>query len=102
MYQLMTDDAPRAAERGKITLRITRFLGGLERARRQPNRREAYHLRHALERLQAEQFAESEEALTRAERSAPLPEHVANLLATNESVTISQLRDELQHVVDEP
>src|SRR3954465_130595 len=99
MYQPMTDDAPRAAARGKITQRISRFLGGLERARRQPNRREAYHLRHALERLQAEQYAESEDALLRAERSAPLPEHVANLLATNESVTISQLRDELQKVV---
>jgi hypothetical protein len=98
MYQPMTDDAPSAA-RGQITQRINRFLGGLERARRQPNRREAYHLRHALERLQAEQYAESEDALLRAERSAPLPEHVANLLATNESVTISQLRDELQKVV---
>jgi len=105
MYQPMTDDiddAPGAAARGKITLRITRFLGGLERARRQPNRREAYHLRHALERLQADDYAESAEALLRAERSAPLPEHVANLLATNETVTISQLRDELQQVVKEP
>ena len=100
MYQPMTDDAPRAAARGKITQRISRFLGGLERARRQPNRREAYHLRHALERLRAEEYAESEEALLQAERSAPLPEHVANLLATNESVTISQLRDELRQAVE--
>ena len=96
----MTDDAPRAAARGKITQRISRFLGGLERARRQPNRREAYHLRHALERLSAEEYAESEEALLQAERSAPLPEHVANLLATNETVTISQLRDELRQAVE--
>src|SRR3954447_11160424 len=96
----MTDGPGAAAfARGNLAQRISRFLGGLERARRQPNRREAYHLRHALERLQAEQYAESEDALLRAERSAPLPEHVANLLATNESVTISQLRDELQKVV---
>src|SRR3954465_15775532 len=99
MYQPMTDDAPPAAARGKITQRTARFLGGLERARRQPNRREAYHLRHALERLQAEQYAESEEALQRAERSEPLPGHVANLLATNESVTVGQLRDELGRIV---
>jgi hypothetical protein len=100
MYQPMTDDAPSAAERGRLTQRISRFLAALERARRQPNRREAYHLRHALERLAAEQYPESEEALTRAEHSAPLPGHVANLLATNESVTIGQLRDELQRVVE--
>lgn len=93
----MNDDAVRA----QITQRFTRLLSGLERARRQPNRREAYHLRDALERLQAQDYAESEEALLRAERSAPLPGHVANLLATNESVTIGQLRDELQRIVDE-
>jgi hypothetical protein len=92
----MNDDDVRA----KITLRFTRLLSGLERARRQPNRREAYHLRDALERLQAREYAESEEALLRAERSAPLPGHVANLLATNESVTIGQLRDELQQIVE--
>jgi hypothetical protein len=93
----MNDDAVRA----QITQRFTRLLSGLERARRQPNRREAYHLRYALERLQAQEYAESEEALLRAERSAPLPGHVANLLATNESVTIGQLRDELQRIVEE-
>lgn len=92
----MNDDDVRA----NITLRFTRLLSGLERARRQPNRREAYHLRDALERLQAREYAESEEALLRAEHSAPLPGHVANLLATNESVTIGQLRDELQRIVE--
>ncbi len=99
MYATMTDDAPGAAARGRITQRIARFLAGLERARRQPNRREAYHLRHALEQLQAEAYDECEQALVRAEHSAPLPGHVANLLATNESVTIGQLRDELQRIV---
>jgi hypothetical protein len=88
-----------AAARNTITQRISRFLTGLERARRQPNRREGYHLRHALERLQADQYAESEEALQRAERSEPLPGHVANLLATNESVTVGQLREELGRIV---
>jgi len=94
----MTDDGPFAA-RDKISQRIARFLSGIERARRQPNRREGYHLRHALEQLQAERYDESEQALQRAERSAPLPEHVANLLATNESVTVTQLRDELGRIV---
>ena len=39
--------------RGNVALRITRFLAGLERARRQPNRREGYHLRDALQRMDA-------------------------------------------------
>ena len=96
----MTDGPGAAAfARGNLAQRISRFLAGLGRARRQPNRREAYHLRHALERLQAEQYGESEEALQRAERSEPLPGHVANLLATNESVTVGQLRDELGRIV---
>lgn len=88
--------------RGNVALKITRFLAGLERARRQPNRREAYHLRDALQRMEAQEYAESEEAVLRAERSAPLPGHVANLLATNESVTIRELRDELDRILKNP
>ena len=87
-----------APGRGTIAQRITRFLAGLERARRQPNRREAYHLRDALQHMEAQAYSESEDALQRAERSAPLPGHVANLLATNESVTVRQLRDELDRI----
>ena len=95
----MNDDTA-GADRARIALRITRFLSGLERAKRQPNRRESYHLRDALERLQEKQYAECEDALLRAERSAPLPGHVANLLATNASVTVKQLREELRRVAD--
>lgn len=89
-------------ERGNVALRITRFLAGLERARRQPNRREAYHLRDALQRMEAQEYTESEGAVLRAERSAPLPGHVANLLATNESVTVRELRDELDRILKSP
>jgi hypothetical protein len=92
------DSDANAPGRGTIAQRITRFLAGLERARRQPNRREAYHLRDALQRMEAQAYSESEDALQRAERSAPLPGHVANLLATNESVTVRQLRDELDRI----
>ena len=88
--------------RGNAALRITRFLAGLERARRQPNRREGYHLRDALQRMEAEEYTESESAVQRAERSEPLPGHVANLLATNEIVTVRQLRDELDRILKNP
>jgi hypothetical protein len=91
-----------APGRGNIAHRITRFLAGLERARRQPNRREAYHLRDALERMEAQDYSQSGDALLRAERSAPLPGHVANLLTTNESVTVRQLRDELDRILKNP
>ena len=91
-----------APGRGNIAQRITRLLAGLERARRQPNRREAYHLRDALERMEAQEYSQSEDAVLRAERSAPLPGHVANLLTTNESVTVRQLRDELDRILKNP
>jgi len=97
-------ESPAAGADGRNTIarRITRFLAGLERARRQPNRREGYHLRDALEHMEAQQYAQSEEAIQKAERSAPLPQHVANLLTTNESVTVRQLRDELDRILKNP
>ena len=99
---MVEDSDASAPGRDNIARRITRFLSGLERARRQPNRREAYHLRDALERMEAQEYSQSEEALLRAERSAPLPGHVANLLTTNESVTVRQLRDELDRILMNP
>ena len=79
--------------------RILRLLTGLERAKRQPTRREVYHVRHAIERLQAEQYPEADAAILKAERSAPLPDHVAGLLATNEAVPVDRLREELHGVL---
>ena len=92
-----------AAEEGTphrdVALRIGRFLRGLERARRQPNRREAYHLRLALEHLRTEQYADSDEAMKNAERCAPLPAQVASLITTNEPVTVAQLQGQLEEVL---
>lgn len=92
-----------AAEEGPphrdVAQRIGRFLRGLERARRQPNRREAYHLRLALEHLRAAQYADSEDAMKDAERCAPLPAQVASLVTTNEPVTVIQLQGQLDEVL---
>lgn len=92
-----------AAEEGTphrdVAQRIGRFLRGLERARRQPNRREAYHLRLALEHLRTEQYADSDEAMKNAERCAPLPAQVASLITTNEPVTVVQLQQQLEEVL---
>ena len=82
-----------------VAQRIGRFLRGLERARRQPNRREAYHLRLALEHLRAAQYADSDEAMKNAERCAPLPAQVASLITTNEPVTVIQLQKQLDEAL---
>lgn len=92
-----------AAEEGTpyrdVAQRIGRFLRGLERARRQPNRREAYHLRVALDHLKAEQYADSDEAMKNAERCAPLPAQVATLVTTNDPVTVLQLQNQLEEAL---
>ncbi len=85
--------------RPDVAQRIGRFLRGLERARRQPNRREAYHLRMALERLRAKDYAESDAAMLNAERYAPLPAPVASLVTTNEPITVAQLQQQLEEVL---
>lgn len=89
------DDTPHR----DVAQRIGRFLRGLERARRQPNRREAYHLRLALEHLLAAQYADSDEAMKNAERCAPLPAQVASLITTNDPVTVVQLQKQLEEVL---
>jgi hypothetical protein len=85
--------------RPDVAQRIGRFLRGLERARRQPNRREAYHLRLALEHLRAQEHSESDVAMLNAERCAPLPAQVASLITTNDPVTVAQLQQQLADVL---
>jgi hypothetical protein len=75
-----------------VVRRIQRFLAGLERARRQPNRREAYHICMAMEHLQAGRIEESEDSLRKADRVDPVPPDVAAQAAYNETPTVEQLR----------
>ena len=96
----MTSD-PRPPDPAAVARRIERLLAGLQRARRQPNRREAYHLQNALEHLKKGEFVEAEAALLSAERAAPLPGHVAHLLATNRPVTTKELNEQLDRIVRE-
>jgi hypothetical protein len=93
------DPADPTTARRDAARRIGRFLRGLERARRQPNRREAYHLRIALDHLRAEQYADSTAAMVNAERCAPLPAHVAGLVTTNDIVTVAQLQRQLEETL---
>ena len=75
-----------------ITQRVQRMLAGIERAGRNPNRREAYHIAMAIEHLRSGRLAESEEALRKADRVEPIPPDVAAQTAFNEVPTVAQLR----------
>ena len=63
--------------------------------KRQPNRRESYHVRDALENLEGERYREAEEALIKAEHLAPLPAHLASMLVTDQLVSVVELRSRL-------
>jgi hypothetical protein len=79
------------AARQALALRIDRFLRGLDRARRQPNRRESYHVAEALDLLKEARYADGDAAMTRAERVAPLPEAAARQFGQHEPVATAQL-----------
>jgi len=89
----------RATARRNVVDRFDRFLNGLELARRQPNRRELFWLRHALVDLDNADYPEGEDAMDKAERALPIPEHAANDPSTNASVTLEQLRLQLNQIL---
>src|SRR5262245_15815663 len=75
-----------------VVRRMQRFLAGLERARRQPNRREAYHICKAMEHLQAGRLEDSEDCLRKAARLDPLPADIAVQPSYNDTPTVEQLQ----------
>jgi hypothetical protein len=96
----MNDESPiPEAARHALALRIDRFLRGLERAKRQPNRRESYHVVEALDRLKEARYADGDAAMTRAERVAPLPETAARQFGQHEPVATAQLSATLDAIM---
>jgi hypothetical protein len=89
----------RATARRNVAERIDRFLNGLEGARRLPNRRELFWLRETLGNLQEGQYPAGEEAMDKAERALPIPEHAANDPSTNAGATVEQLRVQLDEIM---
>jgi hypothetical protein len=88
-----------ATARRNVAERVDRFLNGLRRTHRLPNRRELFWLRDALVKLQEGQHPAGEDAMDKAERMLPLPEHAANDLSTNVSATVDQLRAQLDQIM---
>ena len=89
----------RATARRNVAERFDRFLNGLQSARRLPNRRELFWLRHALVNLQEAEYPAGEDAMDKAERTLPVPQHAANDLSTNAGVTVEQLRAQLDQIM---
>lgn len=88
-----------ATARRNVAERIDRFLNGLRRAHRLPNRRELFWLREALAKLQERQYPAGEAAMDKAERMLPLPDHAANDFSTNVGATVDQLRAQLDQIM---
>jgi hypothetical protein len=86
-----------ATARRNVAQRTGRFLNGLERAGRPPNRRELYYLREAFQKLEAGQYPEAEDAMLKAERIAPVP--AAPAVPDNDAVSIDDLRAELSRIL---
>jgi len=74
-------------------------LNALQRARRQPNRRELFWLRHALASLDEADYPAGEDAMDKAERALPIPVHATNDPSTNADVTVEQLRVHLDQIM---
>jgi hypothetical protein len=96
----MSDDtAGGPDERMALAQRIDRFVRGLERAKRSPNRREGFHILQALRCLRDGTPAAGMAASADAERVAPLPPDAANLPETNQPITAAQLRATLDAIM---
>jgi hypothetical protein len=86
-------------ERLALARRIDRFVRGLERAKRPPNRREGFHILQALRCLRDGAPAAGLAAIADAERVAPLPADAAALPETNHPVMAAQLREALDAIM---
>ena len=88
-----------SSEKHSLAQRIDRFIKGLERARRAPNRRESYHVVEALRCLHDGRYEEGRLAMISAERVAPLPAEAANLVKSNEPESVPELRAALDAIL---
>ena len=90
------------ADLDELARRFERFVATLERVRRQPNRREAYHLLVALECFAARDLAGAAQAIRDAERLTALPAVVAALSGIHDHMTTQELRQRLEQTIELP
>ena len=82
-----------------LTRRLQRFVDALDRVRRPPNRREAYHALVALECLQAGHYEQGDEAMLRVEHVTAIPREVATRWGPQDDMTTLHLRGLLDGIV---
>lgn len=83
------------AVRRRLASRISLLLQGWERHRRDPNRREAFHIMEALRCLGAGRYDDGEVAVARAELVRPIPDDAAGPGPHDQALTVD-LRAQLQ------
>ena len=88
-----------AAPWHQLAQRLDRLVAGLERAKRDSNRREAYYALLALEYLQTGEVEKGMEAVLRAERVAALPPKIARQRGPHDTMTTPKLRSLFEKVV---
>ncbi len=96
----MADESPvLETARRDLVRHIQQFVAILERNRRQPNRREAYHVLVALECLEAGDHERGEAAMRDAGPLVALPTPVAGLQGIHEKMTTQQLSGRLADIL---
>ena len=95
----MDNDVSRLARLRSLSKRINGFLIRLEHNKRQPSRRERYHLVEAMQHLYEGRSEEVEAALSRAEKIEPLPPHLTSRPMPSDSVTVENLREGLNAIL---
>jgi hypothetical protein len=94
MADRMNAGSPDAARR-RLAARIAILLQGWERHRRDPNRREAFHVMEALRCLRSGHYDEGDAAVARAELVRPIPDGAAGPGPHDRALTVD-LRAALQ------
>ena len=100
IYSAMSlDHTARTSPPRNVANRIDRFLNTLQQAKRLPNRRELFWIRQALAKLEEAEYPAGEDAIEKAERALPIPEHAANDPSTNAGAPVEHLRAHLDQIM---
>lgn len=90
------------ATRQSLCQRVHRFVLVLERYKRNPNRREAYHVLSAIDCLREQRYDAGIDAIRAAEHVDPIPDGVVLMRGLHDNITVGELRDALRAIVRGP
>ena len=90
------------ATRQSLSQRVHRFVAVLERYKRNPNRREAYHVLSAIDCLREERYEAGLDAIQAAEHVEPIPDGVVLMRCLHDNITVAELSEALRKVLHAP